>query len=42
MFIGNMFKIIENMWLSKEIIEVKGYRGPKIALFKNAIVAGMK
>ncbi|MBT4541021.1 hypothetical protein HOC35_05900 [Candidatus Woesearchaeota archaeon] len=42
MFTGNIFDLIEEMYLSKEIKETNGYKGPKLVMFKNAIVSGME
>ena len=41
MFTGNVFKVVKNMSLSKEIKQISGYRGPAAVLFDNAIVSGM-
>ncbi len=39
-FTGNIFKLFENVNLSKEIEVVRGYKGPKAILFKDATVSG--
>jgi predicted Zn-dependent protease len=42
MFTGNVFDIVGNMYLSSEIKETNGYHGPKLVVFRNAIVSGME
>jgi len=39
-FTGNIFKLFEEVYLSKEIEVVRGYKGPKAILFKDATVSG--
>ncbi len=40
MFTGNIFQLIQNMKLSKEINEFQGYKGPEAVRFENAVVSG--
>ncbi|MBS3121429.1 hypothetical protein J4434_00915 [Candidatus Woesearchaeota archaeon] len=42
LFTGNVFKLIENIYISKEIKEETGYKGPKAVMFENSVVAGIK
>ncbi len=40
MFVGNMFDMVKDMWLSKEVVKAPGYHGPAVARFENATVSG--
>ena len=41
MFTGNVFRLIQNIYLSKEIKEESGYKGPKLIVFNQGIISGL-
>lgn len=42
LFVGNVFNLIEETYLSDKIIEEAGYRGPSMILFTNSTVSGLR
>ncbi len=40
MFVGNIFDMIKDMWLSKEVVKQPGYHGPEVARFEFGTVSG--
>ena len=40
MFVGNMFDMMKDMWLSKETVKLPGYHGPAVIRFEKGIVSG--
>ncbi|MFC1753846.1 metallopeptidase TldD-related protein [Thermoproteota archaeon] len=41
MFTGNVFKLIEDVYFSKERMNVEGYYGPKAVMFNDCVIAGI-